>query len=596
MAFARDWKLQTTALWPALAALVVAAAFAWPSLLRLAEEGAAAPLSDSAEVIATVVAPRLGGPPEELQAFIRSIGRGSRLRLTVIAGDGRVLADSTAENLAAVVAIENHGARPEVQAAFETGHGTAVRTSHTTGETYSYAARTFAGSDGVVSVLRLAEPLAQVTAVKQRITSALFSAAAAALLVTVLVGLWVSRRFFRPLSQLAEGAGELARGRYDRSLAPAGEPHLDALAAALNRLAQGVQEQLAAAQAERDHLATIVTSMSDGVLVTDRGGRALLANPAFRRLFQLGKAELTGRRPLEVTRQRELERVIDTTLLTGEPSAAEVDRPLPDRRTLALQAVALASGQPGEREIQGAVVVARDTTAATRLNEVRRDFVANVSHELKTPLAAIRGYAETLKEGALAEPATAARFLDRTLDQCRRLQNLLDDLLTLSRLEGAGGRAVIEPLDLHAIAADALELVRESAATRQVELVLEGGPLRALPGNPDEIQRLLVNLLENAVKYNRPGGRVVVRLAELPDAALIEVEDTGIGIPAESLGRVFERFYRVDKGRSRAEGGTGLGLAIVKHIAQAHGGTVEVESEIEKGSKFRVTLPRPPLL
>lgn len=592
MTRAHGWKLQLTALWPALAALGVAVAFAWPALLRLAEEAASAPLADAAGMIAPVVAPRLGGPPEELQDFIRGLGQGSRLRLTIIAPDGRVLADSAEPDLTALQQVENHGTRPEVVAALASGVGSAVRTSQTTGETYSYSARTFGGPDGALYVLRLAEPLAQVAVVKGRITAALLGAITVAFLATLLVGLWVSRRFFRPLSALAEGAAELAQGHYDRTLPQAGEPHLDALAGALNRLAQGVQDQLRAAQAERDHLATIVTSMSDGVLVTDREGRALLANPAFHELFRLGAGESTGRRPLELTRQRELERVIDETLASGAPSTAEIELRQPDRRTLALQAVALVRGEPATQEIEGAVVVARDTTGATRLAEVRRDFVANVSHELKTPLAAIRGYAETLKEGALAEPETAHRFLDRTLDQCRRLQNLLDDLLTLSRLEGASGRSVPEPVDLLASAEDAVELVREQAAARQVSLTIEAGPLATFLGNPEELERLLVNLLENAIKYNRPGGAVTVRLFERGHAVVVEVVDTGIGIPADALGRVFERFYRVDKGRSRAEGGTGLGLAIVKHIAQAHGGAVEVVSDFGHGSTFRVTLPR----
>ncbi|MDX1999552.1 MAG: ATP-binding protein [Thermoanaerobaculia bacterium] len=586
------WKLQLTALWPALAALAVAAAFAWPALLRLAEEAASAPLADAAGVLAPVVAPRLEDAPEELQGFIHRLGQSSRLRLTLIAADGQVLADSTAADLTAVRQIENHGARPEVLAALASGEGVAVRTSHTTGETYTYSARAFGGPDGELYVLRLAEPLTQMATAKERITAALLSAVAVALVATLVVGLWVSRRFFQPLSTLAEGAGELAQGQYDRTLPPAGEPHLDALAAALNRLAQSVQDQLRVAQAERDHLATIVTSMSDGVLVTDREGRALLANPAFHELFRLGAGESAGRRPVELTRQRELERVIDETLASGQPSTAEIELRQPDRRTVALQAVALGRGEPTARDIEGAVVVARDTTGATRLAEVRRDFVANVSHELKTPLAAIRGYAETLKEGALAEPETAHRFLDRTLDQCRRLQNLLDDLLTLSRLEGATGRPAPAPVDLMAIVEDAVELVHEQATARQVTVTIEAGPLGSLMGNPEELERLLVNLLENAIKYNKPGGAVTVRVFERGHAVVIEVADTGIGIPADALSRVFERFYRVDKGRARAEGGTGLGLAIVKHIAQAHGGAVEVTSDLEQGSIFRVTLPR----
>jgi two-component system phosphate regulon sensor histidine kinase PhoR len=242
------------------------------------------------------------------------------------------------------------------------------------------------------------------------------------------------------------------------------------------------------------------------------------------------------------------------------------------------------------------VVVARDTTELARLMEMRRDFVANVSHELKTPLSAIRGYAETLRDGALAEPATAARFTERILRQCRRLQALLDDLLTLSRLESLERTPPHEPVDLAAIVHRAVDLMSSAAGEKQVALSLAepGGPRPPLPpvlGDAEGLERLVVNLLDNAVKYNRPGGEVAVRLAEEDGRALLEVADTGIGIPQEALLRIFERFYRVDKGRAREEGGTGLGLAIVKHVVQAHGGEIEVASRMGKGSTFRVHLP-----
>jgi two-component system, OmpR family, phosphate regulon sensor histidine kinase PhoR len=226
---------------------------------------------------------------------------------------------------------------------------------------------------------------------------------------------------------------------------------------------------------------------------------------------------------------------------------------------------------------------------------MRRDFVANVSHELKTPLAAIRGYAETLRDGALDEPPTARRFTERILLHCRRLQALLDDLLILSRLESVAGiesQAEREPVDLNAVVRRAVDLLAAVAQERRVAVeVVEEESLPALPGDADSIERLVLNLLDNAIKYNQPDGEVRVRLSQADQHAVLEVSDTGIGIPQESLGRIFERFYRVDKGRARDDGGTGLGLAIVKHVAQAHGGQVDVESRAGKGTTFRVRLP-----
>ena len=251
-------------------------------------------------------------------------------------------------------------------------------------------------------------------------------------------------------------------------------------------------------------------------------------------------------------------------------------------------------------EVQGAVVVARDVTHSARIDEMRRDFVANVSHELKTPLSAIRGLAETLRDGALEDSTAAARFTERILAQCRRLQELLDDLLALSRLEAADREVEPEPVDLPAVARRAVETVQEAASARGVEMILRGSDQR-LPrvlGERESLERLLLNLLDNAVKYNRPGGRVEVALGVVRDdgrdEAVLEVSDTGIGIAQDDLPRIFERFYRVDKGRARDgrdQGGTGLGLAIVKHIAHSYGGRVEVESEPEVGTTFRVRLP-----
>jgi two-component system, OmpR family, phosphate regulon sensor histidine kinase PhoR len=395
---------------------------------------------------------------------------------------------------------------------------------------------------------------------------------------------WIDHRLVRPLARLTAGAGELASGQARRVEEAAGE-ELALLSRSLNRLAETAEAQFAAVRSERDHLQSILASMSEGVLVVGPDGRVSSANPAFRRLFDLA-GEVAGKPLLELSRQPELGRVVADTLRQGGPQSGQIELSVPERRTLLLASAALSGGE------RGAVVVARDTTELTRVADMRRDFVANVSHELKTPLAAIRGYAETLRDGALQEEETARRFTERLLWQCRRLQALLDDLLTLSRLEGAGQAvAEREPVDLSALAQRAVETLAAAAREKRVRLAIDEQPLPRIPGDADGLERLLVNLLDNAIKYNRPGGEVLLRLAPAGGEVVIAVSDTGIGIPPEALGRIFERFYRVDKGRAREEGGTGLGLAIVKHLAQSHGGHVEVESRMGRGTTFRVFLP-----
>ena len=407
--------------------------------------------------------------------------------------------------------------------------------------------------------------------------------------VGLVLSRWMGRRLFRPLERLIAGAGELASGRHDHRFEVPEAAELAALAGALNRLAAGVEAQLAALGTERDHLTSILGGMAEGVLVVDRQGRALLVNPAFRRLFGLA-GEVAGKLPLEVARYPEMAAIIDE-VLAGHPAAErQLELRSPERRTVTLESTALAAAVGG-----GAVVVARDTTEAHRVAAMRRDFLANVSHELKTPLAAIRGYAETLAGGALDEAETARRFTGRILDQCRRLQALLDDLLTLSRLESVEVPHERRPVDLPLLIEREIELLAKAAEERQVTVAFAAGepvePVEPVTGDAAALSRLLANLLDNAIKYNRPGGRVTAALARQGDAAVLTVADTGIGIPADALPRIFERFYRVDKGRARDEGGTGLGLAIVKHVAQAHGGRVDVESRMGRGTTFRVILP-----
>ncbi|MGB3561659.1 MAG: ATP-binding protein [Thermoanaerobaculia bacterium] len=336
-------------------------------------------------------------------------------------------------------------------------------------------------------------------------------------------------------------------------------------------------------QSQRTRLEAVVTSMREGVLVTDNKGLIRLVNPAFCRMFGI-TGEVEGASALELTHQAELEDLIVATLRSRQEQTAEIDIDRPVVRRLELSTSLLSDSL-------GAVVVARDITEVTRLTRMRRDFVANVSHELKTPLSAIRGYAETLRDGALEDPQASTRFLDRILQQCRRLQALLEDLLVLSRLESLEGQVERQPVELSALVGECVELMTPQIADKGVDLSIEERPVGSLLGDREALERLVANLVDNGLKYNRDGGGLVIRLFTVADTAVLEVEDSGIGIPADSLTRVFERFYRVDKGRSRSEGGTGLGLAIVKHVAQLHGGRVEVESHLGQGSVFRVHLP-----
>jgi two-component system phosphate regulon sensor histidine kinase PhoR len=582
-------KLRLALLWPALAALAVTALLLAWILPRHFERVAAAELLETTAMVAPLAGQQLAPaspplqPSAQLQAWVRDIAGSTQLRLTLIRGDGAVLADSSRASAAELRRMDNHRGRPEVRQALARGSGTAVRRSATTGLAYAYAARSVDLPRLGTVVVRLAAPIRSLALLDRQMVRGAALALLAALLVTAVLSWWVGRRLFRPLAGLVAGAERLAGGELGHRVEVPEEPELAALGGALNSLAEHAEAQLSATERERDQLRSILASMAEGVLVTDAEGRALLANPAFTRLFGI-RGAIAGKVPIELARERSLQQLVAATLQTGAAGAAELVVQRGERRHVALLASPLGRSS-------GVVVVARDVTPFVRLNEMRRDFVANVSHELKTPLAAIRGMAETLRDGALGDLETADRFLARMLEQCGRLQALVDDLLTLSRLEGPAGSVERQPVDLGELARVAAEVVAPTAAERDVAVEVAGD--ERLPGDADALERLLVNLLDNAVKYNRPGGSVRLAVRRTGDEVVLEVRDTGIGIAPEHLPRIFERFYRVDRARSRSEGGTGLGLAIVKHVAQLHGGRVEVESEPGAGSTFRVILPNP---
>ncbi|MBP1642250.1 MAG: multi-sensor signal transduction histidine kinase [Acidobacteria bacterium] len=579
-------KLRLAPLWPAAAALVAVAALVLALVPGTLARGAAEELQATLRLLSPALPlpePGRARPDAGIQRRVTALAEETSYRITIIAIEGTVVADSE-RTPAQLAEMDNHLSRPEVAEALARGEGRAIRRSETTGVETAYAARLVHDANGGAAIVRLGLPIASLASLRRSLTGALLLSAALAAALVALLSWWLTRSLFRPLSALIATAHRMGEGDYRARPAVPEQGELATLGRALERIAANARGQIAAVEAERDHLRATVASMTEGVLVADRHGRGQLVNPAFRDLFGL-PAQSAPEEVLGLAREARLDDLIAATLASHRAASAELERLEPAARTLALFASPL---EPDG----GVVVVARDITEAERLTRMRKDFVANVSHELKTPLAAIRGYAETLVDGAAEERTTALRFSERILDQCRRLGDLLEDLLTLSRLEGTQPFRALERVDLRELAHEAAELVGAAAAARSIAVVVEAGGVPAVVGDPDGLLRLLANLLDNAVKYNRESGAVTVRLREQGEHAVLEVADTGIGIAPAHLARIFERFYRVDRGRARDEGGTGLGLAIVKHVAQAHQGRVEVESEPGVGSTFRVLLPR----
>ena len=397
--------------------------------------------------------------------------------------------------------------------------------------------------------------------------------------------MWGGRQLDEPLGRLADtlrelGAGNLA-ARVDSRPGDPAHP----LAEGIDRVAVVLEERLGELQREKDRLDGVLQAIGEGVLVVGDDGRIAVANPRLREWFGL-TAPPEGRPPIEVIRNSTLDAALEEAPRSDEPIVREIHLAAPRRRVLR----AHLAGFPAE-DRQGVVAVFHDITEIRRLESVRRDFVAAASHELKTPLTAIRGFAETLLGGSVG-PDDTKRQLEIILKHAQRLSRIVDDLLELSRAESGALRLQLESVDLPEIGAALLQSLESRHRARSLHVRLSDSG--AVPARADRaaVEQLLENLLDNAIKYTDPGGSVEVRFSSDERHVLGEVVDTGIGIPEAHLSRIFERFYRVDRARSRALGGTGLGLSIVKNLVREMGGEVSVESTPGEGSTFRFTLPR----
>ena len=571
--------------------LIAAGIYLNQALETFAVEALEARLATAARLLMedarSLVARRAG--PDAVRAFAVRASEPSGSRITLIALDGRVLGDSDVLT-AALPQVENHAGRPEVRAALAGHVGRHLRRSVTIDQPLLYVALPVRDGDQITAVLRLALPLSAVTASYRAIHRVMLIGGLVALLVALGIGMFVAGRVTDPVVQMQTIAREMSEGNF-AARAPVRSPdEIGVLARAINTLAQRLRDRLADLQHERAKIGAILDGMVEGVLAVDGRGHVVLMNERARTMFGLQTARPEGTPLLEVVRHVGLHELVGRCRLSGEGTVVRRELRVagPFERTVQANAVPLrlAADDPG------VVMVLHDVTELRRLEQVRTEFVANVSHELRTPLTAIHGYLETLLSGALEDRDHARRFLEIVFRHTERLGRLLNDLTDLSNIELGRVILKIEPTRLDEVVESVLAIIKPRAEVSGVTLTADlPGPL-PVQADRDRLAQILINLVDNAVKYTPRGGRVTVRAQ--PGAAArvaIAIEDTGVGIPAEDLPRITERFYRVDKARSRELGGTGLGLAIVKHLVAAHGGQLEIESEVERGTIVRVTLP-----
>jgi two-component system phosphate regulon sensor histidine kinase PhoR len=516
--------------------------------------------------------------PAGLAGWARDAHRRAGGRITVIDRSGAVLADSDTSPQG----MENHAGRPEVREAAAGRVGFTIRHSATLNTDLSYLAMPIERG----WILRLAVPQRElregVSEVRRRILVASTMAAAIAMALAYVF----TRSFTRRVRRLQKFAESLPGTRRGATLLPDADDELGALAGSLSRMAAQLQELVDKVSLESNRREAILSSMVEGVLAVDANLRVTFCNDSFARAVGV-RTPVPERLPvLELVRDPAFLDLLSGVLVTGETVKQRLQLTAANSRWFEVQCAPLA---PASR--RGAIAILHDITGLERLERVRKDFVANVSHELRTPLTAIRGYAETLLDGAIDDEENNRRFLEKIRAHSIRLNNIASDLLALSELESGAAPADPEPVPVRAAVEAALRTVESEAAVRGVEVRARSLDDERILGHRIRLEQALVNLMDNAVKFNRPGGQVWIDVRREDGVVRIAVEDTGIGIPSEDLPRIFERFYRVDKTRSREVGGTGLGLSIVRHAIERMNGTVAAESRLGKGSIFTITLP-----
>jgi two-component system phosphate regulon sensor histidine kinase PhoR len=558
--------------------VAVAGAFLYPQVAREARAGIESRLDGGVRIVVADLE-RGDLPLAALDERVDALAQAADARMTVVAADGRVLADSEFDG-AALAELENHAGRPEIEAARDRRQGHSVRYSRSVEADLLYHARLVEGGPLAGSVVRGGVPLTRVAAARREAGGRLALALAVALVAAAGMGALMARRLSGPVRELRESAVRVAAGDLTARPRVQTGDELEELAHALQAATERLADRIAAAHAERDRLEGVLEAMVEGVVVIGADGRVAMANAAMRRLFGAA-GPLEGRTPLQALRHPGAADALAEAARQG-PVAREVAVGWPRERTLALQAVSLPAG--------GAVGVFHDVTERRRLDAVRRDFVANVSHELRTPLATLAGYAEELAAPGLG-PDQTHRSAEVIRRHVARMAELVDDLLVLARIEAEGFAPAREPVDVAALAEEAAREWSGRADARRMRLYLDAAEPASVEADPRLLRNALDNLIENALRHCPDGTTVRLAVDRRPGEVEISVADDGPGIPPEDQGRIFERFYRVEKGRSREAGGTGLGLAIVKHIVEVHGGRATVESRVGAGTTFRLFLP-----
>jgi len=581
------WQLYPTYLLIIVISLVAAIWFASRTLKQFYLDQNASDLEARAHLFEAQISEYLTPMDEKgVDRLCKKIGRRATTRLTVILPSGKVIGDSTEDP----AIMDNHVDRPEIIQALRNQVGISIRYSRTLQKDMMYVGIPLKKNSHIIGVVRTSVPL---TPIDETLKDIEIKIAVGGLLIAILaaiLNLLVSYRISRPIEEIKKGAENFARGDFEHRLPVSNSEELGSLSETMNQMAVELQKRINSMREQRNELEAVLSSMVEGVIAIDNEERIISVNQAAAQMLEANPSDVQNLTIQEVVRNTDLQNFVRNALSSDETVEKDIilygdsERILNGHSTVLYDAVGKSIG---------ALIVLNDVTPLRRLENIRRDFVANVSHEIKTPITAIKGFVETLRDGAIENHEDAERFLKIIENHVDRLNAIIEDLLSLSRIEQEMEKEeiILSESRIRDVLLAATQVCEVKAASKDIQIVVSFQENLKAKINPPLLEQAVVNLLDNAIKYSDNESTINVEAKQTNGETVISVHDHGCGIGKEHLPRIFERFYRVDKARSRKLGGTGLGLAIVKHIAQAHQGHVDVESIPNKGSSFSLHLP-----
>jgi len=523
----------------------------------------------------------------QLELLATSLSQSIKCRITVINSAGKVLADSEKPQQE-VLQMESHLYRPEIKMALARGTGIDTRYSSTHKIDMLYVALPLKDNKDIIGTVRLALPLESVQKTLSEIRKTILIGLFFAIVLAFVLGSIVAANTIRPINRMIQVSRRFSKGEFDRRIIQSPKDEIGELADTLNKMTQDIEEKIKEIESQNQKLTAIFNSMIEGVIVVDKDSHIISINPTIEKIFNVLKKDVQERPFLEAIRNNDISDVIRSVLKKGESECTELVLMYPVRKIFEVSAAPIFDNN----SVAGCLVAIHDITEIRRLETIRSDFVANVSHELKTPLTSIKGFIETLLEGAIDDKENSRNFLMIIQEHAERLNNLVNDLLSLSYLESKEITLDTKNVSLRKLVEGIVLGFKAQLKKKNIEIKNELPANLSVKADENRIEQVFTNLIDNAIKFNKDKGTIKIYNQDADGKIKIIVMDSGIGIPEKDIPRIFERFYRVDKARSRELGGTGLGLSIVKHIVELHRGTVGVESTEDFGSKFWITLPK----